>query len=162
MKLEKALGTNGPVVDCLKEELEKARNTAKRRLQQEVEEPLVHHSVEKASPSWMQNDYQRWRHSTRRKNVWCSWKPSRQKSQRCRVQRLREELTRVRGVVRVSAHHSQDVNGGHQKTFGAPRCDGVWGQKVWDKKSILAVTDLMQQGVRKCHNLPSIMTNMVV
>ena len=31
-----------------------------------------------------------------------------------------------------------------------------------DKESILALTDLMQQGVRQCHNLPSTVNNMVV
>ena len=58
---------------------------------------------------------------------------------------------------RVGAHQSTRCGTVVRKTSGAPRC-----HRVWDKESILALTDLMHKGVRQCLNLPSTVNNMVV
>ena len=80
MKLEMG-DTDGPAVVCLKEELEKARNAAKRRpLQQEVEECrkfITEKRLRVGRRTIIRDE------GTRRgERIWCGWKPSRQKSPR--------------------------------------------------------------------------------
>ena len=105
------------------------------------------------------------------------------------VQRLREELTRVREgrspiLVAHSCRSSSEAANWLQERV-AKRRAGVaesvptnpqdverWlsekhlelrdAIEFGDKESILALTDLMQQGVRQCHNLPSTVNNVVV
>ena len=87
-KLEKALevmgDADGPVVECLKGELEKARNVTKRRpLQQEVEECRKFTTLSEKRISELDTERQsEMKALDEVKNVWCRWKPSRQKSQR--------------------------------------------------------------------------------
>ena len=172
-KLEKvweAMGdSEGPVVDYLKTELEEARIGAKRRpINVEVEE----------------NGLQRWGHSTRPEHVCHGWKPSRRQSRRlslslcqklfprrsgqrrcrdherigaiaCRSQSRQssagEGRQTARRSCRGSSHHPQVVEGWFSEKHTELRDVIEFG----DKESILALTDLIRQGVLQCHKLPS-------
>ena len=167
---------DGPAVECLKGELEKARNVAKRRpLQQEVEECRKFIRSEKRISELDAERVSEMKALDEAKERLVRLEAEQAEVPKvssvqeavppvdwaAEVRRLREELTRVREgrsrctiscktscrSCRVGAHQSTRCGTVVvRKTSGAPRCHRVWGQRVDS-----GVDGLMQQGVFVFH-----------